>query len=300
MHLAPPQGGLGQGRSSLQMRGRHAPAATLHWGPHGTTLVAQPQGGCWASTQHIPNAEIWGPKPFLGSSHPKLPLGLSPVVRQSWPLGGAQATRVWAATCMAGGGLAPLLAPLNIRALANAKPKTCPAWVRVLDVECRGANPQKARANSGPLVPTLRCHIPLGPCSTDTGPDSRPPRPRGCGWLVGIKWGPVWHSQPQQGWVGLVPPYFVPPKASSRGGAHSLYKRGGGREGLRAKRAKRLGRSPWKISGAIEHKCGNPNSIKSKFYQICNSNWIEYNFTHYEQLKFCIQIRNLDLVKLLD
>jgi hypothetical protein len=106
-------------------RENQAPAATLQWGPHGITPVAQPQGDCWVSIQHIPNGESWEPKPFLGSSKPKPFLRSSPVVGQSWPPESVQATRVRAATRIAGDSIASLLASLNIRTLTDEELKTC-------------------------------------------------------------------------------------------------------------------------------------------------------------------------------
>ena len=97
-------------------RESQAPAATLQWGPHGITPVVQSQGVCWVSIQHIPNGESWDPKPFWGSS---------PVVEQSWTPESVQATRVRAATHMAGDSLGSLLASLIIRILTNAKFRTC-------------------------------------------------------------------------------------------------------------------------------------------------------------------------------
>ena len=115
-------------------RESQAPAATLQWGPHVITPVAQPQGECWVSIQHIPNEKSWGPNPFLESSHPKPVLQSSPVIEQSWPPESVQTERVRAATHITGDNRGSLLASLNIRTLTDAKLRTSFEWMQMSGV----------------------------------------------------------------------------------------------------------------------------------------------------------------------
>jgi hypothetical protein len=64
-------------------RESQAPAATLQWGPHGITPVAQPQGECWVSIQHIPKWK--GVRNFMppAGSFALLSGGLARVLRGS-------------------------------------------------------------------------------------------------------------------------------------------------------------------------------------------------------------------------
>ena len=144
-------------------RESQAPAATLQWGPHGITPMAQPQGECWISIQHIPNGKSWDPKPFLESSHPKPFLKSSPVIEQSWPPEGAQAGRVRAATHITGDSASrgSLLASLNIRTLTDAKLRIIFEWMQMSGVVehtlLHSYDPDKA-GRSRPRV-TLLCTV---------------------------------------------------------------------------------------------------------------------------------------------
>ena len=207
-------------------RESQAPAATLQWGPHGITPVVQPQGDCWVSIQHIPNAESWEPKPFLESSHPRPFLKSGPVIEQSWPPESVQATRARAATRIAGDSLASLLASLNIRTLTDEKLRTCFEWMRMSGVVALAL--QETRTDSGLLMELpSEYSLFLGPCVNGTGPGGHPSRSRGCGWLVNTEWGrkvgiqlntASTHSctvtiQTRQGEVDLVSLYSAPSEA---------------------------------------------------------------------------------------
>ena len=205
-------------------RESQAPAATLQWGPHGITPVAQPQGECWVSIQHIPNGAVG--TPFLESSRPEPFLRSSPVIEQSWPPESVQATRVRAATRIAGDSLASLLASLNIRTLTDEKLRTCFEWMRMSGVVALAL--QETRTDSGLLMELPSGYsLFLGPCVNGTGPGGRPSRSRGCGWLVDTEWGrkvgiqfntASTHSctvtiQTRQGEIDLVSLYSAPSEA---------------------------------------------------------------------------------------
>ena len=163
-------------------RESQAPAATLQWGPHGITPVVQPQGDCWISIQHNPNGESWEPKIFLESSHPKPFLRSGPVIEQSWPPESVQATRVRAATRIAGDSLAALLAPLNIRTLTDEKLRTCFEWMQMSRVVALAL--QETRTDSGLLMELpSEYSLFLGPCVNGTGPGGRPSRSMGV-WMA--------------------------------------------------------------------------------------------------------------------